>query len=151
MVLQSERKFSLHKPYLKKLARDLRKNSTLGEVLLWNKIKGRQLLGYKFIRQIPINKYIVDFYCRELKLIIEIDGFTHNYKIESDIERQKVLEKEDCAIIRFQEQEVRDDINNVIQRIVDWIEPRKVSHSPTPLKRGVRRQPTSNEQTIKYE
>ena len=103
---------------------------------MWNKLKGKQLLGYKFIRQTPISEYIVDFYCRELKLIIEMDGFIHNYKIESDIERQKVLEKEGCAIIRFQEQEVRDDINNIIQRRVDWIETRKGLTLPNPSQEG---------------
>ncbi len=141
MVLKSERKFSLYKPYLKKLSRDLRKNSTLGEVLLWNKLKGKQLFGYKFIRQIPINKYIIDFYCRELKLIIEIDGFTHNYKMESDVERQKFLEKEGYTVIRFQEQEVREDSNSVLQRIVDWIESRKGLTLPNPSQEGNRHKP----------
>ncbi len=136
MTIQSERKFSLYKPYLKNLARNLRKNSTLGEVLLWNKLKGRQLLGYKFIRQTPINKYIADLYCRELKLIIEIDGFTHNYKLDSDAERQKVLEKEGYSIIRFQEHEIREDISNTIQRIVDWIEPRQELTLPNPSQEG---------------
>ena len=136
MVLQSERKFSLYQPCLNNLARKLRKNSTLGEALLWNKLKGKQLFGYKFIRQIPINKYIVDFYCRELKLIIEIDGFTHNYKIDADIERQKVLEKEGYAVIRFQEREVREDLHNVIQRIVDWTEMHKNLTPPNPPQGG---------------
>lgn len=145
MVLKSKRKFSLYKPYLKNLARNLRKNSTLGEVLLWNKLKGRQLLGYKFIRQIPINKYIADVYCRELKLIIEIDGFTHNYKIESDTERQKVLEREGYTVIRFQEQEVRKDINNVIQRIVGWIETHNRLTPPHPPQGGNCRQLPNNE------
>ena len=103
---------------------------------MWSKLKGKQLLGYSFIRQAPILDYIVDFYCRELKLIIEIDGFSHNYKMESDIIRQQSLEKEGYAFLRFQEREVRKDINNIIQRIVDWVEPRIKSHPPTTPRRS---------------
>ena len=127
---KSNRNFSAYKPYLKNLSRDLRKNATLGERLLWSKLQARQLLGYSFFRQTPIKQYIVDFLCKELKLIIEIDGFSHNYKIDSDIKRQNDLEKEGYAILRFQEHEVRMDVNSVIQRIVDWVEPHLVSHSP---------------------
>jgi very-short-patch-repair endonuclease len=63
----------------------------------------------------------VDFYCRKLKLIIEIDGGSHDYKMDYDLERQNSLEKEGFKIIRFQEREVRGDVDNVIQRIVDVI------------------------------
>lgn len=103
---------------------------TFGENLLWSKLEGRQMLGYSFIRQIPILNYIVDFLCRELKLIIEIDGSSHNFKVDADTRRQSNLEKEGYFVLRFREQEVRTDINNVVQRIVDWIEPQMVSHPP---------------------
>ncbi len=63
-----------YNPKLKALARELRKNSTLSEVLLWNHLKGGQMKGYQFMRQKPIDDYIVDFYCSKLTLIIEIDG-----------------------------------------------------------------------------
>jgi len=62
---------------LKSLARKLRKNSTLSEVLLWIEIKNKQLEGFQFHRQVPMLDYIVDFYCHELKLVIEIDGDSH--------------------------------------------------------------------------
>ena len=125
MVLRNKRRFSLYQSKLTERARELRKNATFGEVLLWGKLKGRQLLGYKFIKQIPILKFIVDFYCRELTLIIEIDGFGHDGQLEYDDYRQKDLEKEGHVVLRFQEWEVRRDIDNVIQRIVDCIETRK--------------------------
>lgn len=63
---------------LKNISRKLRNNSTLSEILLWQQIKGRQILGYQFMRQKPIKNYIVDFYCSKLKLVIEIDGGTHS-------------------------------------------------------------------------
>ena len=66
-----------YNPKLKQFARDLRNNSTLSEVLLWRQIKG-QTLKYEFHRQVPIDEFIVDFYCHELKLAIEIDGDSHN-------------------------------------------------------------------------
>jgi very-short-patch-repair endonuclease len=65
-------------PNLKKLARHLRNKSTMSEVLLWRCLKGKQILGYDFDRQRPIDRYIVDFYCKELRLAIEIDGSTHD-------------------------------------------------------------------------
>ncbi len=73
---------------LKFLSRELRKKSTLSEVLLWNKLKARKIKGYQFMRQKPINNYIVDFYCSKLKLVIEIDGISHNDKSEKDRKRQ---------------------------------------------------------------
>ena len=68
-----------YNPKLKALSRQLRKNSTLAEVILWQNIKGKAF-GYEFHRQVPINEFIVDFFCHELLLAIEIDGNTHDYK-----------------------------------------------------------------------
>ena len=69
-----------YNPKLKRVARMLRKNSTLSEVLLWNELKGKKLMGIDFHRQKPIGNYIVDFFSPELRLVIEIDGITHAYK-----------------------------------------------------------------------
>ena len=63
-----------YKPALKEIARGLRNHSTLGEVLLWKKLRNKQMLGYDFHRQKPLDQFIVDFYCHELNLAIEIDG-----------------------------------------------------------------------------
>ena len=65
---------------LKVLARKLRKEMTFGEVLLWNELKGDKLWGFDFDRQRCIDNYIVDFYCKDLMLAIEIDGMSHNYE-----------------------------------------------------------------------
>ena len=79
-------------PKLKQRSRELRKNSTLAEVLLWNQLKRSKMLGYPFLRQRPIHKYIVDFYCPRLKLVIEIDGESHREKFIRDQIRKKDLE-----------------------------------------------------------
>jgi len=72
-----------YNPKLKELARELRKNSTLSEVLLWLKIKGK-VMGVEFHRQVPIDNFIVDFYCHELMLAIEIEGSSHDEKQDYD-------------------------------------------------------------------
>ncbi|MHB8207007.1 endonuclease domain-containing protein [Mucilaginibacter sp.] len=77
------RKIIPYNPNLKELARKLRNDSTLGEVLLWNEIKIKKLYGYDFQRQKPLLNYIADFYCYELGLVIEIDGMYH-YNPEQD-------------------------------------------------------------------
>ncbi|MDR8391330.1 DUF559 domain-containing protein [Aliifodinibius sp. S!AR15-10] len=111
-----------YNPKLKKLARKLRNNSTLGEVLLWNQLKQRKMRGYQFMRQKPIGEYIVDFFCNPLKLIIEIDGkASHRHKLTKDVARQDWLEKLELTVIRFSEKEVRTEMDNVLYAIESWI------------------------------
>jgi very-short-patch-repair endonuclease len=111
-----------YNPKLKELAKQLRNNSTLAEVLLWNELKNRKLKGYRFIRQKPIGNYIVDFFCKELFLAIEIDGSTHYDKGDKDIKRQEELEKLGIKFLRFRDKDVKNNIGDVVQSIVDWIE-----------------------------
>jgi very-short-patch-repair endonuclease len=115
--------FYPYNPRLKKLARELRKNMTFGEVLLWQKLRGRQL-GYQFHRQIPISEYIVDFYCHELFLAIEVDGSSHDHPdvAVSDLERQSEIEALGIHFLRFEEKEVRDDVDSVVDALEKWIE-----------------------------
>ncbi|MEK7625021.1 MAG: endonuclease domain-containing protein [Patescibacteria group bacterium] len=126
----SNNSFTQYNTSLITRARDLRKNSTLSEVLLWNKLKGKQLLNYKFRRQVPILNFIVDFYCNELRLAIEIDGLSHDAKIDYDIERQKKIEGQGVRILRFSDLEIKRDLVNVVQRICDWID----ANPPLPCK-----------------
>ena len=121
MVLANKKPYHTYNSELTTRARDLRKNSTLSEVLLWEKLKRRQLLGYKFMRQKEFGPYIVDLYCHQLQLVIEIDGLSHDFKMEYDKKRQNYLESCGLSIVRFNDLDVKKDINNVIQRIVDWI------------------------------
>ena len=111
-----------YNPKLKERAKYLRNNSTLGEVLLWKELKGKQMMGFDFNRQKPIDNYIADFFCMKLRLVIEIDGASHNFQAEYDLKRQRNLEKLGLTVLRFTEKEVRRDIQNVLRSIAMWIE-----------------------------
>jgi very-short-patch-repair endonuclease len=110
-----------YNPKLKQLARSLRNNSTLAEILLWNELKARQMLGYQFMRQKPIGEYIVDFYCSKLKLVIEIDGESHRHKFTEDAEREEWLEEIGINVIRFDDKEVKQKMDEVLENIEQWI------------------------------
>ena len=101
-----------YNPKLKEYARQLRKNSTLAETLLWQNIKNRSL-GVQFHRQVPMLEYIVDFYCHELQLAIEIDGSSHEFKYESDVKRQGLLEKQGVEFVRFSDNDVKTNMFSV--------------------------------------
>lgn len=128
------RKIIPYNPKLKDLARKLRNDSTLGEVLLWNELKTKQYFEYDFHRQKPLLNYIVDFYCSELNLVIEIDGHYHNHeeKVEADRLRDLELTKYNLTVIRFSEMEVRKDIVNVLRTIGRHV----VEHTPYPSQEG---------------
>jgi len=101
---------------LKGYARRLRKNSTLSEVILWSKVLSKKrLLGLQFNRQKPLLNYIVDFICKEEKIIVEVDGVTHNEKkvIENDFKRQMELESLGFKVIRFTDAEVLYNLEGV--------------------------------------
>ncbi len=118
------RKIIPYNPKLKPLARALRKNMTFAEVLLWNELKQKKMLGYDFDRQRPIDNFIVDFYCKDLMLAIEIDGISHDYEevLARDEKRQKILENLGVRFLRFDDREVRNDMPNVLRTISYWIE-----------------------------
>lgn len=110
---------------LKELARHLRNNSTKAEIRLWSELlRGRKMLGYQFLRQRPALNFIADFMCKELKLIIEVDGLTHHSEKQwyKDKERQKELEDYGFTALRFHDDEVMDDLDNVSRVIEHWIE-----------------------------
>jgi very-short-patch-repair endonuclease len=119
-----KRKIIPYDPNLKPLASRLRKNMTLSEVLLWNQLKGKQMLGYDFDRQKPLDRYIVDFYCKDLMLAIEIDGTSHDDEAiyAADLLRQQSLEEQGVRFLRFEDREVKRDMPNVLRCIEGWIE-----------------------------
>ena len=90
-----------YEPRLKELARELRRHGTLSEILLWKQLKGKRMLGYDFDRQKPIDHYIVDFYCQELRLAIEIDGESHWQAGDEDRIRLSRLEQLGIRFLRF--------------------------------------------------
>ncbi len=122
------RKIIPYNSNLKQLARKLRNDSTLGEVLLWNELKNRQLYGLDFHHQKPLLNYIVDLYCYELELVIEIDGLYHTWEEQDnrDFLRDKELAGYGLTILRFSEQEVRKDMLNALRTI----ELHVFNHSP---------------------
>ena len=110
-------------PRLRALARELRKHGTLGEVLLWKAIK-KKTLGCEFHRQFPIGKYIVDFYCPERVLAIEVDGSSHHDPevFARDENRQRELEAIGLRFLRFREADIRKDVHPAVQTIKYWLE-----------------------------
>ena len=111
----------LYSKNLKQHSRELRNNSTLAEVLLWNYLKRRKMLGYQFMRQKPIHHFIVDFYCSKLKLAIEVDGESHRLRFSEDSRRQEYLEEIGVHVLRFNDLAVKKDIGNVLSSIEGWI------------------------------
>lgn len=111
-----------YKKYLVPIARKLRKKMTPGEVVLWQHIRKRAL-GYQFHRQVPIDQFIVDFYCHELMLAIEIDGASHDFPETSvsDLNRQIKLENMGVQFLRFEEREIIKNIDSVTDIISNWI------------------------------
>lgn len=107
-----------YNPDLRVKARELRKNMTTAEFLVWEKIR-RENLGVEFHRQVPMLKYIVDFYCHEIQLAIEIDGKYHE-QIDAmmyDPKRESELNQYGVKFLRFTNEEIFKDINKVIQEI----------------------------------
>ena len=108
---------------LKEFARSLRNNSTLGEIILWKSLKAGSIMNYTFNRQKPLGRYIVDFYCKQLSLVIEVDGAYH-YEEEQrmkDEEREAVLKSLGLSFLRVHDEEIRKDLDLVIKRIESFI------------------------------
>ena len=95
----------------------------MGEILLWKKLRAATMMNYSFNRQKPLNRYIVDFYCKPLNLVIEVDGEYHNEtpQLIKDKERQQILESMNLNFLRFSEQQVRKDMEMVLKRIEIYI------------------------------
>ncbi len=112
-----------YNPALRQFARELRNNSTLGEVLLWQQIKGRKL-GVQFHRQVPILNYITDFYCHEIFLAIEVDGSIHGTNEQRDKDQKKDYELNQLGIkvLRIDDRDVKKNMDSVIRYIQYWVE-----------------------------
>ncbi len=119
----SKRKIILYNPKLTALARKLRNESTETEIFLWLKLKGKQMYDYDFHRQKPIDNYILDFFCYELSLGIEVDGYSHEIVevYNKDIIKEKRMNELGITILRFSDFEVLRDMENVIRAIEFYI------------------------------
>jgi very-short-patch-repair endonuclease len=104
-------------------AKKLRDNATKAEELVWFVLRNNQLDGYKFRRQHPLHNYIADFYCHQLKLVIEIDGGYHQMpeQIKLDAERTENIEFQGLKVIRFTNEEVLSNLIAVVNRIKEFI------------------------------
>ncbi|HPR73620.1 MAG TPA: DUF559 domain-containing protein [Bacteroidales bacterium] len=103
---------------IKSKARDLRKAMTYSEMKLWKRLRGRKLKGRFFRRQHPYGMYILDFYCFQADLVIEVDGGIHRFKENYDAERTEFLEATGLKVIRFK----NDDVINRIDWVIEEIE-----------------------------
>ena len=103
-----------YNPALKQRARELRRAGNLSEVLLWNQIKNKQFLGLDFDRQKIIGNYIVDFYCAEKSIVLEIDGSSHDEKVEYDAKRDAFLQGLGLTVIHIADSDVKNNLSGVM-------------------------------------
>jgi len=109
--------------YVRALAKELRKNQTAAEQRLWQRIKNKQLGGFRFLRQYIIDRYIADFYCSKAKLAIEIDGGIHN---DDDIKaydqiRENAIKTHGIRVIRFTNDEIFSNLDNVLEQLLAFL------------------------------
>jgi very-short-patch-repair endonuclease len=100
-----------------KAARRLRHNQTDAERLLWFRLRDRRLDGWKFWRQFPVDHYIVDFFCADAHLIIELDGGQHAVRTDADAQRTKVLEAMGYMVLRYWNNDVMQNIDGVLEDV----------------------------------
>ncbi len=121
--MNQRRQIIPYNPYLIKYARQLRNHSTKSEILLWHFLKNKQLLGYDFHRQKPVENYILDFFCHEVMLGIELDGSSH---LKEEVKQKDIKKEEDLArlgitVLRFDDAEVLIETEFVLKKIERFI------------------------------
>ncbi len=119
----TRRKIIPYNPRLKELARQLRNNATKAEIVLWKSLSGKQCMGYDFHRQKPIGEFIVDFFCHELMLAIELDGVSHN-QVEvrlKDKRKEQFLNSIGITVIRFQDSDIYPENRDALAEIERYI------------------------------
>ena len=118
--------FTLPYPhYIIEVSRELRKRSTLAERVLWSRLRNRGLKGLKFYRQHPFGRYVADFYCAALRLVIELDGEIHESPEQREYDKIRTAELNDrgLTVLRFQNEAVFSNIQGVLREIVDLRNP----------------------------
>ena len=119
-----------HLKYLEELRNLSRKNRikpTRTENIIWYEILNRRKTGFKFLRQKPIYRFILDFYCKELLMVIEVDGGYHEKRKNIDFERDKFIKSLNIETLRISNDEILKDLEVVKDRIMEFIKRRKVS------------------------
>ena len=133
----AKRKIIPYNPKLKEFARQLRNDSTKTEIFLWLKLKGKQMYDYDFHRQKPIDNYILDFFCYELMLGIEVDGYSHQFLdvYNKDWIKEKRMNDFGISVLRFSDDQVLNDMENVLRAIEFYIFEYE-KHTPNPTREG---------------
>ncbi len=113
-------------------ARELRRAATSAEEQLWSLLRHRQLQGLKFRRQAPLHGFIVDFYCPAFRMVLELDGAVHRSALASasDRERDAILTGHGLRVLRFTNQQLQDDPDSIVARILELTARSKASPSP---------------------
>jgi very-short-patch-repair endonuclease len=141
------RKIIPYDPKLKEFARNLRNNSTHSEIALWKRLRQKQMRGYDFHRQKPIDRFIVDFFCHELMLCIELDGYSHQLDevaIKDEIKEAKLISF-GLTVLRFTDKQVFAEMDNVLRTIeahIDIFE----EHTPNPSQEGRKHTPDPSQE-----
>jgi very-short-patch-repair endonuclease len=113
-------------------ARQLRGTPTDAEIRLWSRLRRKQLDGFRFRRQQPIGPYIVDFFCPEAKLVIEVDGGQHNVDEEKDEKRTRWLEERGYRVIRFWNNDVLSNTDGVVLTVFEELRSCRPPSLPSP-------------------
>jgi very-short-patch-repair endonuclease len=101
----------------RQFARALRKHATKAEDILWERLRASRFQGAKFRRQVPFDRFVVDFYCHAAKLAVELDGKQHEWLADYDAARTEVLERLGVRVVRFTNAEVCNDLDSVLARV----------------------------------
>jgi very-short-patch-repair endonuclease len=117
-------------------ARNLRKHMTGAETLLWSRLRGRRLQGFRFNRQVEIGPFIVDFLCRETSVIVEVDGVTHSdaRDVAADARRTEYLQGKGFVVFRVWNSDVYANLDGVLDGLLQILESRTRGHTPSPLR-----------------
>ncbi len=117
-------------------ARELRRDATFPERLLWGRLRASRLCGLKFRRQHPIGPFVADFFCSEHRLVIELDGNSHDGRAEQDARRSEYLRQEGLGVVRFGNDDVLRDLEAVLKAILLACGVDLNAPSPRPLPEG---------------
>jgi very-short-patch-repair endonuclease len=120
--MKTKQPFISYNKNLRQFSRNMRNRSTYSEVLLWMQLRARRMKGFQFNRQKPLGNFIADFYCKQLNLVIEIDGDSHRGREQYDAERDAAMHNMGLSVMRIADEDVKRDIQSVLRRIEAWIE-----------------------------
>ena len=123
-------------PVLRGRARELRRELTPAERILWPRLRGRRFLGFKFRRQHPFGRYVLDFFCHESSIVVELDGLTHVGREAQDKRRQRWIESRGLKVLRFWDSDVYTNLNGVLEVIWHECDSRKAKVKRPPPKRN---------------